>query len=56
MGTNVALLSYGIMWGCRACFATVPRQEQALGKINTREKKQGGDQDMILRPEAKHPL
>jgi hypothetical protein len=25
------------------------RSTQALGKINTREKKQGGDQDMILR-------
>jgi hypothetical protein len=29
---------------------------QPLGKINTREKKQGGDQAMILRPDAKHPF
>jgi hypothetical protein len=32
------------------------RSIQALGKISTREKKQGGDQDMILRLAAKHPL
>jgi hypothetical protein len=33
MGTNVALLSDGIMWGRPACFATVPRHEHiSFGK------------------------
>jgi len=59
MGTNVALLSYGIMWVCPACFATVPRQEHtSFGKDQYKgeETRRGSGHDPPIRPDAKHPL